>query len=126
MYGQPMMQPAYGQPMMQPGYQQPMMQPVMQPAYMPPPPQQQGPTIITIGNNNNSSGSPCQFCQGDTGNITRKKVGCVTIAWCICLLFTVGAYGLCVIPFCMDSCKDTEILCVKCQQVKTKIPANCC
>ena len=98
------------------------------PAYYPPPPpppQQQGPMIINLGNNNNdSSGSPCQTCAKDTGNIPRKKIGCVAIAWCCCLLPTaVGwLYPLC----CTDSCKDTELICVKCQMVKNKITANCC
>lgn len=99
------------------------------PAYYPPPqPQQQGPMIINLGNNNNNnnSGSPCPTCQHSTDSIPRKKIGGVAIAWCICLLFTVGAYGLCLIPLCSDNCKDTELVCIKCQQVKSKISANCC
>jgi len=118
-----MQQPMYGQPV----YGQPMMQPV-QPMYgmQPPPPpiQQQGPTIITIGNNNNNDGTPCQFCGTNTAQITRRKVGCVAILWGLCLLWTTGF--LCCLPCCMDNCKDTEIVCVKCQQVKNVIPANCC
>ena len=97
------------------------------PAYYPPPPPQQqaGPTIITIGDNNSGgSGSTCLTCGKDTGQIARKKVGCVTIAWCICLFLWTG--WLCCLPFCIDSCKDTELICVKCQQVKQKISANCC
>ncbi len=122
MYGQPMMQPMqqpmYGQPMM------PVMQPV-QPMYMPPPQQPQGPTIITIGNNHqNDNGTPCQFCGTGTGQIVRKKVGCVAIAWGICLFWFTGF--LCCLPCCMDGCKDSELVCVKCQQVKNTIPANCC
>ena len=121
MYGQPM-QPMYGQPM-QPMYGQPM-QPVMmqQPMYMPPP--QQGPTIIKIDSHHDNGGTPCQFCGTNTGQIVRKKVGCVAIAWGFCLLWTTGF--LCCLPCCMDGCKDSELVCVKCQQIKTTVPANCC
>ena len=128
---QPMMQPVM-QPVMQP-----MMQPVMQPMmmmppppppayYPPPPPQQQGPMIINLsGNNNNSgSGSPCPTCGKETGNIPRKTIGCVTIVWCLVLFFLTGV--ACCYPFCTDSCKDTELVCVRCQTVKSKISANCC
>ena len=112
MYGQP--QPMYPPP----GYGAP------PPAYYPPP-QQQGPMIITMGNNNSGTGSPCPACAHETGNIPRKTVGKVTILWCLCLTFTTGL--LCALyPFCTDSCKDTELVCVKCQTVKNKIPANCC
>jgi hypothetical protein len=34
--------------------------------------------------------------------------------------------SLCCIPLCTDSCKDTELICVKCQTVKSKLPAKCC
>lgn len=122
MYGQPM----YGQPMqpMQPMYGQPPMQPMYnQPVYMPPPPVQQGPTIITISGNNNN-GTPCQFCGTNTHNVTRKKVGCVAILWGLLLLWLTGF--LCCLPCCMDQCKDTELVCSKCQQIKTIIPAQCC
>lgn len=130
MYGQPMYgQPMYGQPVYgQPGYVQPgYVQPVYgQPGFVPPPPPaQNGPTIITIGDkNNHNDGTPCQFCGTNTAQIVRKKVGCVAIAWGICLLWTTGI--LCCLPCCMDGCKDTELVCVKCQQVKNTIPANCC
>ncbi len=122
MYGQPMMQPMqppmYGQPMM------PGMQPV-QPMYMQPPQQHpQGPTIITLGNHNYDNGTPCQFCGTATGQIVRKTVGCAAIAWGLCLFWFTGF--LCCIPCCMDGCKDSELVCVKCQQVKNTIPANCC
>ena len=110
----------YGQPMMM--APQPMMM-APQPMYSPPP-VQQGPTIITVGGNNDSgSGSPCPACGKDTGNIPRKTIGCVTIAWCLCLFFFTGV-AWCY-PFCTDSCKDTELICVKCHTVKSKIPANC-
>lgn len=123
MYAPP---PAYGAPAPVPyGYAPP----PPPPTYYPPPPQpvQQGPMIINLGNNNNnSSGSPCGICGKDTDSIPRKKLGCVAWAWCVCLLLTVGGYGLCFIPLCTDSCKDTELVCIKCQSVKQTIPANCC
>ena len=118
MYGQPMMPPPpmYGQPMMPPPpmYGQPM---------MPPPMVNPGPTIIKIEGNNNG-GMNCQFCGTSTGQITRKKVGCVAILWGLCLLWFTGF--LCCLPCCMDGCKDTELVCTKCQQIKQTIPANCC
>ena len=119
MYGQAPMQPMYGQAPMQPMYGQPM---YGQPGYMsqPPPPMQQGPTIITI-NGNNNNGTPCQFCGTNTHNATRKKVGCVAILWGLLLLWLTGF--LCCLPCCMDQCKDTELVCTKCQQIKTTIPA---
>ena len=82
--------------------------------------------IINLNGGNNSNGTPCGTCGKETGNIPRKKVGCVAIAWCLCLLFTVGGYGLCFIPLCNDSCKDTELVCVGCHTVKQTIKANCC
>ena len=106
----------YGAPMMAPA-----------PAYYPPPaPQAAGPTVINLGGNNDSgAGSPCPACGKETGQIPRKKIGCVTILWCLCLfVFTFGS-AWCY-PFCTDSCKDTELVCVKCHTVKSKIDANCC
>lgn len=130
MYGAtPYGQPAYGapQPYAQPIYGAPAYGAPPSPAYYPPPPPpaQQGPMIINLSNNNNSSGSPCPSCGTETGNIPRKKVGLVTILWCLCLFIVSGGVACCY-PFCVDSCKDTELVCVKCQTVKMKIAANCC
>ena len=102
-YGQPMygtQQPMYNQPMygQQPMYQQPMAQPVYYP------PQQTGPTIIHIDNDGND-GSPCQYCGTNTGQIIRRKVGCVAISWGVCLLATTGFF--CFLPCLMDGCKDS-------------------
>lgn len=115
MYGQPQM---YGQPYGQPGF------------VAPPPPMYgggygapQGPTVIHI-NNDDNDGTPCQFCGGKTSNVTRKSVGGVAIAWGCCLLWSTGF--LCWLPCVMDGCKDVELVCVKCQNVKNTIPANCC
>lgn len=127
---QPMMVPVMT-PMvpMQPIYQPPppppppVYYPPPQPAYYPPPPQpQQQQTIIITGNNDNGHGSPCQVCGKDTGSIPRKKVGCVAIVWCVVL----SSCMLCCIPLLSNSCKDTELICEKCQTVKSKIAANIC
>lgn len=99
--------PAYGQPAYgAPGYGAP-----------------QGPTVIHISNDDND-GTPCQFCGTNTTHIIRRKVGCVAIAWGCCLFYFTGI--LCCLPCCIDGCKDTELICVKCQNVKSTIPANCC
>ena len=114
MYGQP----AYGAPYGAPP-----------PAYYPPPPQppqQQGPMIINLGNQNNNNsggGSPCPSCARDTDNMPRKKIGCVAILWCLCLMGTAFCW---LYPLCTDGCKDTELVCVRCQTVKTTVHANCC
>eukprot|EP00919_Chromeraceae_sp_WS-2016_P052641 GHVR01124965.1.p1 GENE.GHVR01124965.1~~GHVR01124965.1.p1 ORF type:complete len:122 (+),score=14.47 GHVR01124965.1:389-754(+) len=121
MYGQ--QQPGFGQ---SPGFGQPPPQgygqPMQQQQYMPPP-IQQGPTVIHVAGNNDS-GTPCPFCGTDTDHIPRKKIGCVTIAWACCLFYFTGF--LCCIPCCMDGCKDTELVCIKCHQPKMTIQANCC
>ena len=116
MYAAPMMAPA-------PMVAAPMMAPA--PMYAPPAPAA-GPTVITVGGNNNSGdGSPCPSCAKDTGNMPRKKVGIVAILWCLACFLLTGS--ICALyPLCSDSCKDTELVCVRCQTVKSKIEANCC
>lgn len=98
------------------------------PAYYPPPPQvapQQGPMVINLSNNHSGDGSPCPTCGKDTGNLPRKTIGCVAIAWCFCLFFFTAGAGFCV-ALCTDKWKDTELVCVRCQTVKAKVSANCC
>lgn len=126
MYGPP--PPGYNQP---PIYNQPpsFNQP---PGYynQPPPPQ----TIIINNSNQNEPTitnmcqmgkiSKCGYCNKETDNVMRTKIGGVTIAWCCFLMITTGF--LFWIPCCVDSCKDTEVVCQQCTLVKTTIPANCC
>ena len=115
-YGQPYGQQPYGQP----GYGQP---PPPNYGHMPPPNYgQQGPTIIHV--NNDDDGTPCQFCAGNTDHVCRRTIGCVAIAWGCCLFYFTGI--LCCLPCCIDGCKDVELVCIKCQNVKNTIPANCC
>lgn len=90
----------------------------------PPPPQQAQQTIIITGGNDNDNGSACRTCGRDTGNVMRKKLGCVGITWCICLALTTGF--ACYLPLTRDDCKDTQILCNRCQTLKNTVPANFC
>jgi lipopolysaccharide-induced tumor necrosis factor-alpha factor len=64
----------------------------------------------------------CPLCRQDTASVSRKVAGNVTWIWCFVLLVFTGC---CCIPFFVDSCKDTELVCVVCQSTKSKIPANC-
>jgi hypothetical protein len=115
--------PVYYPPPPPPVYYPPPPPPVYYPPPPPPPPPAQT-IIITGNNNNNDSGSPCQTCGKDTGNVIRRKIGMVALAWCLCLLFTTGF--ACYIPLTRDTCKDTELVCNRCQTVKAVIAANCC
>ena len=81
--------------------------------------------IINLQGNQHLDRSPCPSCGKDTGNIPRKTVGCVTIVWCFVLLIISGGVA-CLYPFCTESCKDTELVYVRCQAAKSKIPAECC
>ena len=115
MYIEPNQQ-LYFQPT-QPNYNQPMMQP-QYPQY----PQQQGPTIIRIDHHGHTSDTPCPFCGKATGQVTRRSCGAVAVIWGLFLSF----WCCCCIPCCMDSCKDTEIVCITCKNIKTTVPATCC
>lgn len=53
-----------------------------------------------------------------------KKPGGVTYIWCCCLFLFTGI--LCCIPFCVDSCLDAHLICVRCNNSKQVVPANCC
>ncbi len=110
-------QPApYGQV----GFQQPQM---VQPMYIPPPPAPMpGPTVINISKQ--PDGTKCPFCGQTSENRARKSAGCTTYSWCICLALTATPFFW--IPFCVDGCKDVELVCEKCGQTKNTIKANCC
>ena len=83
-----------------------------------------GPTVIHV-DNDNDDGTPCRFCGTNTTHTTERVVGKVTIAWSCCLLFTT-VVGVCIPCFFCDNCKDVDLKCIKCQQIKNTIPANCC
>jgi len=66
----------------------------------------------------------CPICRQETGSLTRKVAGGVTWIWCFGLFIFTGI--CCFIPFCVDSCQDTELVCMNCQFVKARQEANCC
>jgi hypothetical protein len=57
--------------------------------------------------------------------IWRHSAGCVTYSWCVCLFCFTGFFGF-WIPFCIDSCYDTEVMCSRCGFVKGVVPGDCC
>lgn len=128
-YGQPI-NPAYN-----PGYS-PAYNPNMQPNPFnnPYPPQpmpiyvliflekEASPAAIIIDNNPNDLG--CPFCRDKTQTVLMKKPGTVTYLWCCCLLWFTGI--LCCIPFIVDSCQDSHLICVRCNNAKRVIRANFC
>ncbi|CAF1435841.1 unnamed protein product [Rotaria sordida] len=55
----------------------------------------------------------CPQCGNQIVTRTQKKAGALT--WIICLvLFFVFLWFLCWIPFCIDSCQDTQHYCPSC------------
>ncbi|XP_045212810.1 LITAF domain-containing protein-like isoform X6 [Mercenaria mercenaria] len=58
----------------------------------------------------------CQFCQADVVTSTYYETG--TLTWVACFVIAiVGCWlGCCLIPFCMDACKDVVHQCPNCHQ----------
>lgn len=113
-YAQPYGQPAYGQP----PYGQPYGQPV-QPGYA-----QQGQTTVVLAQpavtvvqqfREAPVHTRCPHCQAEVVTATQYETG--TFAWIICLvLCLVGCdLGCCLIPFCVDGCKDVVHTCPNCR-----------
>lgn len=67
---------------------------------------------------------PCRICGYDGMNIWRQSTGCALISWAICLFCSTGFF--CWVPFCIDSCYDTEVVCSRCAAVKNVVKADCC
>jgi hypothetical protein len=66
----------------------------------------------------------CPFCGRWTDSVSKKAAGGVTYIWCFALFLLTGVF--CCIPFCVDGCQDTMMVCAVCQGVKARIEANCC
>ncbi|XP_062581008.1 cell death-inducing p53-target protein 1 homolog isoform X2 [Saccostrea cucullata] len=119
-YGQP-----YGQPGQPGGYPQ---QPYGQPAYGQYPgygqPQGYGQTTVVVAQpaltmvqqfRETPVHTRCPHCQAEVVTATSYETG--TFAWIICLvLCLVGCWPCCLIPFCVDGCKDVIHSCPNCHQ----------
>lgn len=70
------------------------------------------------------SGTICMTCHRQTESFPKKVPGNVTYLWCVALFFLTGV--LCCVPFCVNGCQDTLLVCVICQRGKARIKANCC
>lgn len=100
------------------GYAQPYGQPV-QPGYA-----QQGQTTVVLAQpavtvvqqfREAPVHTRCPHCQAEVVTATQYETG--TFAWIICLvLCLVGCdLGCCLIPFCVDGCKDVVHTCPNCR-----------
>ncbi|XP_069125512.1 LITAF domain-containing protein-like [Argopecten irradians] len=58
----------------------------------------------------------CSFCQAQIVTTTTYTTG--TLAWLICgILILLGLWlGCCLIPFCLNGCKDVVHTCPNCRQ----------
>ncbi|XP_022313117.2 lipopolysaccharide-induced tumor necrosis factor-alpha factor homolog isoform X2 [Crassostrea virginica] len=127
--GQPPMQ-GYGQPYGQPGGypQQPYGQPAygQYPGYGQPAQTQQyhGQTTVVVAQpamavvqqfRETPVHTKCPHCQAEIVTATSYETG--TFAWIICLVLCfVGCWPCCLIPFCVDGCKDVIHSCANCHQ----------
>lgn len=59
----------------------------------------------------------CPHCQADVVTGTTYESGSLTWVACVALCVFGCDLGCCLIPFCVDSCKDVVHHCPNCQQV---------
>ncbi|XP_034313433.1 LITAF domain-containing protein-like [Crassostrea angulata] len=99
------------------------------PGYSQPPPQygQHSTTVITAGMpvvahcfRETSVPMQCPYCHANITTTTTYETG--TLTWVICgVLILFGLWlGCCLIPFCIDGCKDVIHSCPNCHQTVGK------
>ncbi len=79
------------------------------------------PTLVEVG-----GGAYCPDCGQKTNDTQRKTTGCKGWVCILTLCILTGGGLLCFLPCCIDSCKDTEVVCSRCGHVKNTIPASIC
>ena len=80
-----------------------------------------GQKVVRTKDNN----SMCKYCKEETNSIVNRTPGKAVVYWILFLcLFTAGL--LFFVPFLMEGCKDTIVICTKCNQRKHKIEAEMC
>mmetsp|Transcript_5108 Transcript_5108/g.5558 ORF Transcript_5108/g.5558 Transcript_5108/m.5558 type:complete len:146 (-) Transcript_5108:70-507(-) len=102
-------------------YQQPPQQQYQQPPQQQPPQQANvavnivAPNVVHLNSNlgHNPVGMTCPRCEADIVTKTDKQMG--IFMWLIVgILFFVGCWPCCLIPFCVASTKDTVHSCPSC------------
>ena len=130
--GYPPQQPGYppqqpGYPPQQKGYPPP--QPYTPQPVAQPPPQiqqtssttvvmQQQPTVVVTNTSfgNGSTAMQCPFCSATITTSVNYIEG--TMVWLLAgVLCIVGCWPCCLIPFCVDDCKDVQHSCPNCRRV---------
>ncbi|XP_022318236.1 lipopolysaccharide-induced tumor necrosis factor-alpha factor homolog [Crassostrea virginica] len=59
----------------------------------------------------------CQYCHASVTTSTRYESGTLTWVACFVIAFIGLWLGCCLIPFCLDGCKDVIHSCPNCHQM---------
>lgn len=119
-YPPPGQQPYPGQ-YGQPGYGPPPAYGPAQPGYAPQPQATtvvvaSQPTVMVQHYRELQVNTTCPHCRAQVVTATHYETG--TLAWVICVVIALVGFwlGCCLIPFCVDACKDVVHTCPNCRQ----------
>ncbi|XP_036413157.1 lipopolysaccharide-induced tumor necrosis factor-alpha factor homolog [Colossoma macropomum] len=75
-----------------------------------------GPVVVQPQLKDTPGRTRCQFCQREIATVTRAVNGALT--WTIFgTLLLLGIWPCCLLPFCVESCKDIEHTCPHCHNI---------